>query len=75
MSGGGKTVAFSRYHLSPHSPNLVRVRIFAEQGVQPPSYFDHDSAWARRVSENRHCLDKVSDGFSGVRISGIDALG
>jgi hypothetical protein len=46
--------------------------MFAEQGVQPPSYFDHNSARTSRVSDNRHCFDKISDGLSGIRISGID---
>ena len=58
----------------PHAHRTL-LRMFVEQGVQPPSYFDRDTVWTRRVSENRHCIDKVSDGFSGVRISGTLAYG
>ena len=51
--------SLTRYHLSPHCSNLVRVCIFSEQGVQPPSDFHHDSARARRVSKDRDRLDNA----------------
>jgi hypothetical protein len=49
--------------------------LFPEPRVQPPDYFDHNGAWARRISENRHRLDKVSDRFSSLRISRMNAFG
>jgi hypothetical protein len=41
--GGGLDVALSRYHLSPHSPDVVGVCLLAEQRIQAPRDFNRDA--------------------------------
>jgi hypothetical protein len=45
------------------------------QRVQAPGDFNRDAAWTRGVSEDRYCLDKISDCLSRFGISGIGSLG
>jgi hypothetical protein len=71
----GNAVALSRYHLSPHSTNLVGIRLLPEQRVQAPGNFNCDAPWAGRVSEDRYRLYKLTNCLSRFGISGIDALG
>jgi|ERR1700722_9583167 hypothetical protein len=73
--GGGLAVALSRYHLSPHSPDVVGVCVLADQRIQAPRDFNRDAPRPRRVSENYHGLSKASDRLCRIGISGIDALG
>jgi hypothetical protein len=56
--------------------NLVLgVCLLRSQRVQAPGDFNRDAAWTRGVSEDRYCLDKISDCLSRFGISGIDSLG
>jgi len=71
----GNAVALSRYHLSPHSTNLVGIRLLPEQRVQAPGNFNCDAPWAGRASEDRYRLYKLTNCLSRFGISGIDALG
>jgi len=45
------------------------------QRVQAPGDFNRDAAWTRGVSEDRYCLDKISDCLSRFGIPGIDSVG
>jgi hypothetical protein len=51
------------------SENLVGVGPLPSQRVQAPGYFNRDAAWTRGLSEDRYCLDKISDCLSRFGIS------
>jgi len=55
--------------------NHVGVCLLRKQRVQAPGDFNRDAAWTQGVSEDRYCLDKISDCLSRFGISGIDSLG
>ena len=48
-----------RYHLAPHSPDLVGVRLFTEKRSQAAGYLDLNSAGTGLVPEHGDRVDQI----------------
>ena len=56
--------ALSRYHLSPHSLNVVGICLLPKQCIQASDNLNCDPAWMRGVPEYRYRLDESADARS-----------
>lgn len=69
-----KTVALLRYHLSPHSLDLVGIGRLAQERSQAPCDLDLYAARPGWVAVDRDRFDEIANGAGGFRIAVPDAL-